>query len=306
MIQSDVLLHIGYHKTGTTFLQKRFFPFLAANLLIMPDVSYIATSEQYDPNDFIQLLTKQLKTNIHSLTILSQETLSGRADGNPIWDPHIIAKRLRHTFPSAKILIVIRNQFDYILSLYAFRVVRRGLEHRSLDQFLQLNHAQLRQKLQYDRLIGDYVRLFGREQVLVLPFEQLAANSFRFVTSLLNFIGYTQPVNYHNAGRENPSTRNGRLLAANRLLNKPVHALLEISQRNNWINQPQNSRFTNGYFYFKRKFLNRIGESLIPSNDVEIAIPQEWQQTAAPIFQASNTRLLNLVELDLKKWGYPL
>ena len=305
MIQSDVLLHIGYHKTGTTFLQKRFFPFLAANLLIMPDVSYIATSEQYDPNDFIQLLTKQLKTNIHSLTILSQETLSGRADGNPIWDPHIIAKRLRHTFPSAKILIVIRNQFDYILSLYAFRVVRRGLEHRSLDQFLQLNHAQLRQKLQYDRLIGDYVRLFGREQVLVLPFEQLAANSFRFVTSLLNFIGYTQPVNYHNAGRENPSTRNGRLLQYNRLLNTPLSLAAEALQKYEILSPQSYTFMANRYFYLKKKLLNPVLERFLDGKFEPLAMPTDWQNQLYPIFQTSNHRLANLIGIGLQSFNYP-
>ena len=117
---SDVFIHIGYHKTGTTYLQKHIFPTLNVNQILTPDVSYIAESKEYDPQKFLNIIglsTSSNAQNRYSKTIISQEVLSGRGDGNPKWDKYLIAKRLKQTFPNAKILIVIRNQFDYILSL---------------------------------------------------------------------------------------------------------------------------------------------------------------------------------------------
>jgi hypothetical protein len=304
MIGSDVLLHIGYHKTGTTFLQHKVFPEIDANLLVMPQVDYVATCAEFDPQIFVAQLNNKSKNNRYALTILSQETLSGRGDGNPMWDPHLIAKRLKLTFPNAKILITIRNQFDYILSLYAFRVVRRGLEHRSLEQFLEEKQQWLIHKLQYDRLIGDYIRLFGAERVLVLPFEQLAADGSGFIKETLTFIGCETELEIE-FGKVNPSTRNGRLLQTHRIINTPINTIMEAGQQNNIISQIQYSRLANGYFYLKRKLLNRVIEPFVPTNDYEIKMPIDWVNKLAPIFAASNVRLQNLININLPKWHYP-
>ena len=305
MIGSDILIHIGYHKTGTTFLQNKVFPVLPANLLIMPNVDYLATSKKYDPDIFIQTLSNQIHNKPHQLTILSQEVLSGRGDGNPIWDPHLIANRLITTFPKSKILIVIRNQFDYILSLYAFRVLRRGLEHRTLDQFLDAKWQWLVNKLQYDRLIGDYIRLVGHDRVLVLPYEMLAQDGTRFVSATLDFIGCKaeEEIAFN---RVNSSTRNGRLLQTNRIFNAPFNTALELGQQNDWINQSQFSRFANGYFYFKRKVFNRILEPFINNHESEITFSKRWTNKMAPIFKASNRRSMDLAGIDLHQWAYPI
>ena len=66
----------------------------------------------------------------------TQEWLSGSAEGNPIWPWKRAAKKLKEAFPEAHVLIVLREQLDYILSIYAFRVLIRGLEHRDLNQYL--------------------------------------------------------------------------------------------------------------------------------------------------------------------------
>jgi len=88
---SPVYIHIGYHKTGSTFLQKRVFPFLDANYFKLLDATYLATSQSYDPQQFINVLSQACTIEEGKPTIISQETLSGRGDGDPIWNQFTIA-----------------------------------------------------------------------------------------------------------------------------------------------------------------------------------------------------------------------
>lgn len=178
---SQIFIHIGYHKTGTTFLQKRIFPELPVNLISQPDVTYLALCDNYDSWHFKKVLSQKCTWKGYNKTIISQETLSGRGDGNPIWDKFSIADRLYETFPDAKILIVVRNQLDFILSLYTYRVIDRGLERQNLSNYLEEKfEKRLKEKLKYHKLIEYYCTLFGREKVLVLAYEQLVEDSKSF------------------------------------------------------------------------------------------------------------------------------
>lgn len=305
MLSSEYYIHIGYHKTGTTFLQTQVFPAIPVNLLLMPDIVPIARRNHFDPDRFRQHLGNQAAGSVHARTIISQETLSGRGDGNPIWDPHLIAKRLQQTFPNAKILIVIRNQFDYILSLYAFRVVRRGLEHRTLDGFLALKQDWLCQKLQYDLLIGDYVRLFGRERVLVLPYELLVEDESTFVRRIATFFDHTKPILYRSQ-KVNPSTRNGRLIRAHRLLNTPFSIPVETLRRQNLLSQKQYTTMANRYFFLKKMLINPLLEHWLGQHQPEpLVLSPAWREQLLPGFQASNHRLAAKIDINLQAYHYP-
>ncbi|MCA9926571.1 MAG: sulfotransferase, partial [Anaerolineales bacterium] len=238
-------------------------------------------------------------------TVISQETLSGRGDGSPIWDPHRIAKRLYMTFPNAKILIVIRNQFDYILSLYAFRVVRRGLEYRSLDEFLTLKQDQLRVKLQYDRLIGDYVRLFGKDRILVLPYEAMAADAAAFVQNVLDFFDCGQQPVQLSPQRENVSTRNGRYLQTSRLINAPFAHAADLLLQKKIISQKKYTYLATRYFGVKKRLINPLLERQLDPSSPPLDIPLTWKSQLAPIFQSSNRRLTSLVDFNLQQYRYP-
>lgn len=133
MWNDRIFLHVGLHKTGSTFLQRRIFPQLQANLNIQQDMSYLATSDNFNPDVFHKIIQAGFETTDHQATIISQEALSGRSDGNPMWDPYLIAERLKRSFPDGRVILIFRDQRDYILSLYAFRVVRRGFERRTLS-----------------------------------------------------------------------------------------------------------------------------------------------------------------------------
>jgi hypothetical protein len=141
------------------------------------------------------------------LTLISNEELSGHSHGYGLIDPFVTARNLAAAFPDARIVAVVRNQFDYLLSLYCYRVAVRGHEYRSLARFVAEDLADgLKKHLEYDRLIREYVRLFGRERVRVLPLEMLRTDPDAFLRHLTDFIGRT-PASPISRQSSNESTR---------------------------------------------------------------------------------------------------
>jgi len=301
--EQSIVLHIGYHKTGSTFLQKNIFPYLPANPVMMPNVRYLALSEPYKPDVFWQQLSNQYDLTGYNKTIISQETLSGRADGNPYWDTNRIAERLHQTFPQAKILLILREQYDYLLSLYAFRVLVRGLERRPLEAYLTKYGEWLKEKLQYHQLISQYQHLFGAENVSVLPHEQLVTQPEQFVQQILLFLGLQleKKVSYQ---RMNPSTRNLALLQASRLINYPLSLFVESGLESGWLSEDKQSWIQNSYFGLKRKWINPVLRKFFAEHPKRLETPLLWQNSFLPIFSQSNQTTSKLTGLNLAQFGY--
>ena len=90
MDKLNIYIHIGYHKTGSTFLQQQIFPKLKINQVIQPDVTYLAESKDYLKDNYISILKKYGFRDNYKKTIISHEVLSGLADGNPKWNKYLI------------------------------------------------------------------------------------------------------------------------------------------------------------------------------------------------------------------------
>ncbi len=188
------LLHIGYMKTGSTWLQTRVLNDPAAGLLAL--ASREALTEilvrpsvlDYDAEAVRALVAGPLAVceKRGLVPVISHERLSG----NPIsggFDSTIVADRLAELFPMARVAIVIREQRSFLTSFYNEYVCGGGA--CSLASFLHpppgaklpLFNARF---LEYHRLIEYYHEAFGRERVLVLPFETLARDRLAFCNRL--------------------------------------------------------------------------------------------------------------------------
>jgi hypothetical protein len=123
--------------------------------------------------------------------VLSHELLVG----HPVSGGHnstVAAERLRALFPGARVLIVIREQRQMLLSLYKQYV--RGGGPGSLRRYLHPRGAKRApvfdfRYLEYDRIIGHYRERFGPGNVLVLSFESLCSDRLAFCSALLEFAG---------------------------------------------------------------------------------------------------------------------
>lgn len=196
-LADPVLLHVGYHKTGTTWLQRAFF---------VPDHGFapvIGHEEVYrlitDPHEFdfdpaaaaAELAPRLAAIPPDLAPVISSEILSGHPFYGGQRAPQY-ARRLRALFPRGRVLITIREQMRILASVYMQYVSRAGskppetffaetaapgYEHFSATHFC------------YHHLVGLYRELFGPERVLVMTQEEMARDLAGFGARVAAFAG---------------------------------------------------------------------------------------------------------------------
>lgn len=306
----EIPIHIGYHKTGSTFLQKMIFPQLGIEQLML-SMDVISKKAGFYPEELVQTLEckgPEIDSDQKKL-LISQESLVGHLEGDSIWDPLVIARNLHCTFPNAKIFVAIRNQFDYILSAYTFKVFIKGNERRTLSKYLKDNikgPAGFKESLQYDRIIRYYQDIFGRNRVLVSAYEQLAKNEFAYIERLCKFIGIEHNVDLL-AKKENVSNKNRDVILFSRLLNFPFSMTMDFLVHWGILppERPNPSRIEIGYELLRKKTINPFLSNVFSSTEKILEIDPELKLTLDTIYKESNHKLADLVDLDLQKFGYP-
>ncbi len=178
---TDLVFHIGYHKTATSWMQTRLFT-PAHGFFPVGDhhdaFAHIVrpSNFEFDPGAVRALLDeRQAQAPENHVRILSSEILSG----HPVYggrESDLYARRLHEIAPDARILISIRNQMKILPSVY-MQYVRRGgtmpytrffREEDDLG-FFGFRAAHFA----YDALIGLYQSLFGADRVVVVTQESL-------------------------------------------------------------------------------------------------------------------------------------
>src|SRR5215217_1431938 len=194
------LLHIGYHKTGTTWLQRQVFSNAEAGFSFVARPPALRSAfVVVDPFDFEpQIVRKNFEPKIWEaqekdlVPVLSFERLSGSPYAGG-YDSRPIADRLAAAFPDARIMLVIREQTRMLVSTYK-QYIRKG-GAASFRQYITMPTGAGRMPvfrfefLEYHRLIGYYQRLFGPEDVLVLPYELLEGGPKAFLQRIGEFAG---------------------------------------------------------------------------------------------------------------------
>jgi Sulfotransferase domain len=195
------LLHIGYHKTGTTWLQKCVFrstkagfSFVAGGKTLRPAFVEVDPSS-FDPESARRAFEPKIRrAHARSLVpVLSAERLSG----NPLSkndDSAAIAVRLAAAFPDARVLVGIREQTSMLVSMYKQYVKRGGgvafRRYASAAPSAQHREPLFRfDELEYHHLIGHYQNLFDATNVLVVPYELLQTQPGAFLERIGEFLG---------------------------------------------------------------------------------------------------------------------
>jgi hypothetical protein len=127
-----------------------------------------------------------------------------------------VTESLRRLIPSAKIILTIRRQDDFLESLY--RQFLRGYHFPTIDGFLSYANHQFANpvrpptthpsinvwRLDYHVYAQNYAAAFGRDNVMVLPHEMLRADPQRFHAELAAFMG-VEPYYPPDSSDINPS-----------------------------------------------------------------------------------------------------
>ena len=310
---NPVVLHIGYHKTATTWFQGIFYPavrnvaYLERRRVV--DAFLTDPAFHFDPAEARRRLG--LEGPEPPLAICEEE-LCGYPHNAGLggFQAKETAVRLARTFPQAQVVIFLRRQPDMIAACY-MQYVREGGTHaprRYLFPAEHLRGARARiykmprfnfEQFEYDRLIAHYQALFGPERVHVFCYEAFRAEPTAFLNAFAERLGLDVDVAGLPAGTH-----------ANRSYSR---ALLQVARR---VNLASNRKVLDktclmhipGWYQgWKRllKRLNATGATGAPPTPREI-FGDELHDWIERRYESSNRRLAQITECPLSEFAYPL
>jgi len=193
-----VVLHVGYPKTATTWLQKVVLPRHPELVLLRratPGCEWIQQLLADHPFDFTPdrhraAIDASFAPLGERVAFISHEAYLGDPFLGGI-NSELAAPRLAALFPDARIVIVIREQGAMIDSLYRQYVQEGGV---ATPEQLFADPSALRVRfargyLAYDRACALFAAHFGRARVRVLLFERLLEAPDQFLGELYDHCG---------------------------------------------------------------------------------------------------------------------
>jgi len=206
-MQKQIIIHVGMHKTGTTFLQQDVFPRI-------PGVYY---ADRYNKEEPVTQLIKRMDQNPAALdlqqekqhmeayinaidapvVLISSENLFGYFHASYFNNQYILHV-LKTLFPSARIFMSVRRQDEWFESLYR-QMLHTG-QSLSINQFLNYKNGQFQPwypskisqgvtnvYMDFSQFVLQYRRHFGEDKVLVLPYELLKTDQTAFLQQFYAF-----------------------------------------------------------------------------------------------------------------------
>ncbi|MDZ4113565.1 MAG: sulfotransferase [Brevundimonas sp.] len=230
------LVHVGFAKAGSTFLQRWFEGH--------PDIRYFegGLAGYQDVHDVVRHAASGAQASQWHVTSAEGLLAPQLKEGGGRWEVLVryeerIAQRQRRAchilgslFPEATVLIVTRGFRSMLLSSYSQYVRTGGTAtfDSPLDKDMPREPFGDDMPWNYDSIIGLYRSVFGTDRVIILPYELLRDDQSRFLRILEARLGislFDSPV-----GRPNPSLseaemfwypRIGRFLKAMPLPRRP-------------------------------------------------------------------------------------
>lgn len=299
------IVHIGYHKTATTWFQQQVWPGATSHdyiaravtqraLLAPPGMHFDADAARAE---------LELEGRIRP-ALLSEENLSGYPHNggmHGLIGPEM-ARRIRAVLPDAQIVIFVRNQHEIVRATYAQYVsgggtwsLRRYLggkagKHGALTRSYKAPAFEW-EHFAFDRLIAHYDALFGEESVHVYPYEWLREPE-AFLLRLRRDLGVTVPIAIAARPPANRSLGRGALLAL-RFAN--LFTRQSVVNKTTLVDLPGGQ----GLRHAAKWLIKHL-----PSRPVQL--PADIAAHIDSFYGASNARLAERRGLSLATLGYPL
>lgn len=233
---NNIIFHVGYPKTASTFLQNKIFPKLR-NVkyfplkpedarLAMPDISmslgrlynYLDNPQASENQGIEEVIAAVLaKLEPDNFNLFSSEGLIGignKGVDNSSWRDR--ATLLKEIFGDARVLIVLREQYSFLESLYYFNPGGHsnfGAWFEEMDDRYDLTGT-----LSYSEVVDYYFSLFGKERVHVLVYEEMTKNISSYEDQLSLVLGEKVSLNSNERlsrvnSRADPSNKFKRIRA---------------------------------------------------------------------------------------------
>ena len=210
ILHNKMVFHIGYHKTGSTWLQNVYYEQHPHIRLINNTVrpwddgflkSLIGVSERdFDAEVSRTLLRKQIKEcggAEGDVAVVSAERLSGHPCSGG-YDSLMLARRIHKVAPEARVFCLIRGQVEMIESVYR-QLVSEGYTGKPESMFEKRMWKTVAFDLgfyEYDKMYCEYADRFGSENVMFAQYECLRARPEKILVEMADFFGvcHEQPM----------------------------------------------------------------------------------------------------------------
>lgn len=305
VVQASFTLHVGYQKTGSTWLQEQvlevsdglFVVDRRATINHLIDPGRLA----FDPTAARNALLAGRSGD--DAVVVSHEWLVGHPFGNG-YDTEVLSSRMFLTFgEDCQVLLVIRRQEEMLRSHYGEWISHGG--SLSPRRFMGAPttwrwHPAFRfDYFEYDRVICHYREVFGDDRVTVRLYEDLAENMDGFVQGLRFDLGLDM-------------LTIGDRASAHRSLSQNGLALLRQSNRvlSTWGHNPAAPVISPGAHGRLARELRKVDavapEWLRSWPALEQRRAEVFRSAAADRYAESNRRTQELTGLDLAGSGYQL
>ena len=253
-----VLIHIGLHKTATSYLQQEVFPYLRQYELITRPYTQcnfafnklqLADDILYDKSEIL----KELENFGDKPLLISDESFSGLPYTCSYINRSTVARRLKDLFPEASIMLFIRGQKSLIKSFrnqfikshkYGFKDIseflyypEKNYSYQMYQQAIKKNRSYLYinstdyflhlDSFKYYELISFYKSLFNRVHVFL--YEDLKYDKEHLLNQLEEIVG--EPVRRNEQGAESRKVVN-RSVSEKRLRMKMWQKKVNLMTKN--------------------------------------------------------------------------
>jgi hypothetical protein len=309
-MSSNIALHVGFSKTGTTTLQQFLFsrhsqieylgkPYPDEILKTHIHRFIMQDSLVYDPTEFADYFSREVLKKTHNskkLILISEEML---VSYSKVRDKGVVAGRLKKVFQPDRIIITIRNQFDILKAAYLSRGrllanvpgKYEGL-HVSFEDWLTLSYKDIERSylghVDYFKTIDYYAQLFGRDNLCVLLLEELINRPGEYVKKLTGFL----EIDFDEA--------------LGLVMGK--HANKGIAQSRLEFETLNTKFFPLNHFFLIRGMLKlyfSLKKMVKKDKEAEVLIPKDWTERLRKLYCEGNRKLISF-NLPVEKYNYPI
>ncbi len=169
---------IGASRCGTQWIHD--------NLELHPEI-YLPTERQE-----LHFFSKYYNEGMESYSLFFEDHQNQKAIGEVTPDyifSEEAAKRIKEHLPNVKLILSLRNPTDRLYSMYwILKGKYKENENLSFEEKLEKNPELIEQGFYYEYL-KKYISLFGRENILILQFDQIKNDPESLLKEIYSFVG---------------------------------------------------------------------------------------------------------------------
>ena len=178
---------IGAAKAGTTWLADCLAEHPEICFSVMKETLFFCSPNQLIHNNIIRYNGKNIDLYGLFYNHCGKEKIKGELSVHYLADPKVAARIKKH-FPDVKIIAVLRNPVDRLISDYRYRKYTRKEEKKPLKDIIKKDE-QLAMFGFYSEQLSRYYRLFPKENIKVVIYEEMAKKPLETIKSIYRFLG---------------------------------------------------------------------------------------------------------------------